>query len=205
MGGHRPADDQPGVGVLDRGEVQPALAGPQVGDVSDPQHVRTRRVEVALDEVGGRGDPGDPDRRLPPLSRPDARDTGGFHQPGDPLLPNPDLMLEPQLRVDPRGPVHAAALVMDLLDLLGQPRVLKRAIGRRATLPVVKPSPAHTQHAAQHGDGIAALLRGDKREPLAYRPSSSLAKKTAAFRRISRSTRSLTFSSRSRCNSSRSS
>jgi hypothetical protein len=48
------------------------------------------------------------------------------------------------------------------------------------------------------GDGIVALLRGDERVRLAYRPSSSLAKKTAAFRRISRSIRSFALSSRSR-------
>ena len=87
---------------------------------------------------------------------------------------------------------------MDLLDPLSQPRVLKRPVRRGATLPVVKPSPAHTQHAAHHGDGIVALLRGDQRVRLVYRPSSSLAKKTAAFRRISRSIRSFAFSSRNR-------
>jgi hypothetical protein len=78
------AIDQPGVGVLDGGEVQPALAGAQVGDIRNPQHVRTRRLEVAIDEVGGGRDPWDPDRRLEALSGPDARDTGGFHQPRDP-------------------------------------------------------------------------------------------------------------------------
>jgi hypothetical protein len=107
-------------------------------------------------------------------------------------------VLQAQLRVDPRDPVGAAALLMDLLDLLGQPRVLKGAIGRRAALPVVKPGPAHTEHAAHHSDGIVALLRRDKRVALAYRPSSSFAKKTAAFRRISRSIRSFAFSSRNR-------
>ena len=180
MGGHRPADDQPGVGVLDRGEVQPPLAGAQVGDVSDPEHVRAGPVEVALDKVGGRGDPRDPDRRLEPLAGPDARDTGGFHQPGDPLARDPDLVLDPQLRVDPRDPVHAAALLMDQLDLLDQPSVSQRPVRRRPALPIVKASPAHIEHAAHHGNGKVALLRGDKRVALAYRPSSSFAKKTAA-------------------------
>ena len=49
-----------------------------------------------------------------------------------------------------------------------------------------------------------SLLRGDERVALAYRPSSSLAKKTA-FREISRSIRSVAFSSRNRASSSRSS
>jgi hypothetical protein len=57
-GGHRPADDQSRVRVLDGGEVQPSLARAQVGDVCDPQHVRCGRLEVALDQVGGRRDPG---------------------------------------------------------------------------------------------------------------------------------------------------
>ena len=108
-------------------------------------------------------------------------------------------MLDPQLGVDPRRAVHAPAGVVDLLDLLGQPRVRERPIGRRPALPVMKAGPADLEHAAHHGDGIVRLLRGDQRVRLAYRPSSSLAKKTAAFRKISRSIRSFAFSSRSRC------
>jgi hypothetical protein len=45
----------------------------------------------------------------------------------------------------------------------------------------------------------------DERVALAYRPSSSLSRKTAAFRRIARSIRSFAFSSRNRPSSSRSS
>ena len=48
---HRPADDLPGVGVLDRGQIEPVLTGPQIGDVRDPQHVRSRRRELPLDEI----------------------------------------------------------------------------------------------------------------------------------------------------------
>ena len=107
--------------------------------------------------------------------------------------------------MDPRHPVHATTGIVDLLDLLGQPRIRERPIRRRATLPVMKASPADAQHAAHHSDGIVRLLRGDQRVRLAYRPSSSLAKKTAAFRKISRSIRSFAFSSRSRASSSRSS
>src|SRR5579863_2092409 len=59
--------------------------------------------------------------------------------------------------------------------------------------------PAHDR------DGIVDLLRSDERVDLVYRPSSSFAKKTAAFRRISRSIRNLAFSSRNRLSSDRSS
>ena len=68
---------------------------------------------------------------------------------------------------------------------------------RRPALPVMKASPADAEYAAHHGDGIVRLLCGDQRVRLAYRPSSSLAKKTA-FRKISRSIRSFAFSSRNR-------
>src|SRR4051794_15301295 len=70
--------------------------------------------------------------------------------------------------------VHAPALLMDQLDLLGQPRVTQSPIRRRAALPVVKRRAIHPQHLAHHGDGIVRLLRGDERVRLAYRPSSSL-------------------------------
>ena len=57
--GHRPADDPAAVGVLDRGQVQPALPGPQVGHVRDPEHGSAPAGEnCALDEVIG-----DPDAR----------------------------------------------------------------------------------------------------------------------------------------------
>src|SRR5690349_12877477 len=94
---------------------------------------------------------------------------------------------------------------MDLLDLLRQPRVAKRPIRRRPALPVMKAGAADPEHATHHRDGKARLLRSDQRVRLAYRPPSSLAKKTAAFRKISRSIRSFAFSSRSRDSSSRSS
>jgi hypothetical protein len=51
---------------------------------------------------------------------------------------NPDLVPEPQLRVDPRDAVHPAAVLMDLLDLLGQPRVRERRCEGARALPVVK-------------------------------------------------------------------
>lgn len=113
--------------------------------------------------------------------------TGGLHQPGDALAPDPDVVLHPQLGVDARRPVDAAAGVVDLLDLLGQPSILERAIGRRPALPVMQAGAVHAEHATHHSDGIVGLLRGDEREHLAYRPSLSVAKKTAAFERISRS------------------
>jgi hypothetical protein len=59
-------------------------------------------AKLPLYQVARWCDPRDPDRRAPPLARPDAGDTGGFHQPGDPLAPDADVVLETPLGVDPR-------------------------------------------------------------------------------------------------------
>src|SRR5438552_2528607 len=45
------ADDLVAEAVLDRAEVELALAGPVFGDVDQPQRVRLRRGEVALHEI----------------------------------------------------------------------------------------------------------------------------------------------------------
>lgn len=47
----RVADDPVGADVLDRAEVEPALTGPVLGDVGQPQSVRGVCGEVALDPV----------------------------------------------------------------------------------------------------------------------------------------------------------
>jgi hypothetical protein len=48
--GHAAAHDPTRVGVLDGGEIQPALPRTQVRHVGDPQHVGLVRTEVAFDE-----------------------------------------------------------------------------------------------------------------------------------------------------------
>src|SRR5215207_6552310 len=116
-----------------------------------------------------------------------------------------DAVPNAQLGVDPRGAIDAPAGRVDPFDLVGQPGVLERPICRWPALPGIERGAVHSEHAAHDGDGIVGLLRSDKREQLAYRSSVSLAKKAAAFFRISRSIRSVWFSRRRRASSSRSS
>jgi hypothetical protein len=54
MLGHRPADDSAGVGVHHGGAVQLALLSGVLGDVGDPQPVRSVHSEPTIDRVGGR-------------------------------------------------------------------------------------------------------------------------------------------------------
>jgi len=52
MGGHRPADDAPTPRVDHHREIQESGPGRHVGDVRDPQPIRARRGELAVDEIG---------------------------------------------------------------------------------------------------------------------------------------------------------
>jgi hypothetical protein len=50
---HCPADDLSAVEVQDRGQIEPALIGLDIGDVGEPDPVRRGSGEVALDQVRG--------------------------------------------------------------------------------------------------------------------------------------------------------
>ncbi len=191
MVGHRPADDQPGEQVLDVREVQEPFPGRDVGDVSRPRLVRPGRAKVAIDQVWGDPDAGQAHGRAPALARRKPGHAGRSHQPLHALAPDPDPVLQTQLGVDAPGAVRAVRVGVDLVDLLSQPRVAERPVGRRAPLPVVEAGAVHTQRPAHHGDRKVRLLRRDQREDLAYGSPVSRAKKAAAFLRISRSIRSV--------------
>src|SRR5438445_4695943 len=92
---------------------------------------------------------------------------------------------------------------MELADPGGQPGVLKRARPQRPLPPGVIAGPADPEDATDDRDRVRGLLRGD--EPIDAHPvPPSLAKKAAAFLRISRSSARTRFSRRSRRSSSRS-
>jgi hypothetical protein len=48
---HPPADDPAGIGVDDEGDVDEARPGRDVGEVGEPQHVRRRGMELAVDVI----------------------------------------------------------------------------------------------------------------------------------------------------------
>ena len=49
---HRPTDDPPAEHVLDGGQEEEALPGLDVLEIADPEPVRLRSGEVAVDEIG---------------------------------------------------------------------------------------------------------------------------------------------------------
>ena len=48
---HPPADDAAGVGVDDEGDIDEASPGGDIGEIGHPQHIRARRLELAVDVI----------------------------------------------------------------------------------------------------------------------------------------------------------
>src|ERR1700731_1877476 len=104
---HRPADDLAAVEVHDRGQIDPALIGLDVGDVGEPYLVRRGGDEVALEQVRG-------DREVVPAvggahpswPRHDGPDTVAAHQSLNATAARPTA-LSPQLGMDARVAVAA--------------------------------------------------------------------------------------------------
>ena len=118
------------------------------------------------------------------------RDAGLAHQPLDALAADPLAVVEDQLGVDPRRAVDAAALAVDLADPLGQPRVLER---RAATAAAASRRESRSGRPRARGTSIAiecSAFSAAMNPNTAHRVPPSLAKKAAAFFRISRSSAS---------------
>lgn len=124
---HRPADDQAAEDVGNACQVEPALHRRHVGDVGDPQLVRGRRDEVAVDavgrDVGLRVLPGDRERPLAAVAADDLRRP---HEPGDALAPDVDAGVG-ELGVRSRSAADAPVGVERRRDLLGQDLVRQLA------------------------------------------------------------------------------
>jgi hypothetical protein len=64
--GHAPADDPAAGEILHRDEIEPALPGPQIGDVGDPDAVGGGSREGAVEEALSDADAAHPDRAATP-------------------------------------------------------------------------------------------------------------------------------------------
>ncbi len=116
-----PADDAAGAEVDHGGQIQPALPGVNVDDVSAPAGVDIACTagEIPLDQIrrstrSGIGDGGG----APPLRGPSGA-AGGAQEPGNTLAGMP-APAGAQCGVQPGRSVGAVRLVVDRDDLLGQ-------------------------------------------------------------------------------------
>src|SRR5829696_2964535 len=148
-----------------------------------------------FDEVLADSDTGHPDSGPAALAPDHAGDPGRSHQPLHALAPDPDAVGHPQLGVDPGRSVDLAVGAVDLADALGQPLLLECPGRPRPALPRVKARTRDAENAAHRLDRVLGLLRRDEPEDH-RRVSLSLAKKAAAFLRISRSSVSVRTSRR---------
>ena len=187
------------------GEEEEALPSLDVLEVANPETVRLRAGEVAVDQIRRRGPLRIANRRPGPAPLTiSAADPQLAHQPGDALLADLDPVCELELRVDPGRTVDLLRLGVDLPDPLGQLTVGELACARRPPLPRVEALTGNADGTAQQGDGELCGLSLDEPEPRHGR-SVSLAKKAAARFRISRSWRNTRFSRSSSRNRARSS
>jgi len=152
---HRPANAATAPGVDDRREEQVALPGRHVGDVGDPEPVRSGRPKPAADEVLRRRDLLGRPRRLRPLAPPrDALDSKPTHQARDALAGDPEAVLVGELGVDARD---AGGLPQALEDAPHELRELAVSELAPAGPPRIEAGAGHAEHAAQQG-GRGAVL-----------------------------------------------
>src|SRR5712691_8410859 len=140
----RPADDATAIAVHDHGEIQPALPGAQVGDVGDPESVRSRRLEVALDEIVGDTHARNPNCRAATAPFQGAADARLPHQPLNPLPTDGDTV-GAQVTVDPWRPVGTTAREMELPHPLQQQLVADGARRQRPPQPGVEAGAADAE------------------------------------------------------------
>lgn len=202
--GHRPADDRAREGVDHDGKVEPSFVRLVLGDVRHPEPVRGIGLEVAGDEVIEQRVQHATAARSPGPATVNALQTQLLHEPLDTFPAAANTVREAQLRVDPRAAVRAPGPLVRLADQVAEPLVLHGALGRFSRAPGVVAAPGDLQDATQPGDRVAGLLAVNEPEGY-FRVLVSSAKKTAAFFRISRSSRKILFSRRRRRSSLRSS
>jgi hypothetical protein len=195
-----PADDAPRVQVEDDREVHEAGDGAQVGQVRDPDLVRRRHLELALDQIRCDG------VRVPRLRRgdeaaPRARVQTGLAHQARHALPTDAMPGSAQLGMDTRAAVATAAGREGGTDVGREGFVPTCAVRHRALSPGVVARRGDAERTAHERDGVDAHVGRNRR----VHHDWFLAKYAAVFFRKSRSCSAVRSSRRSRTSSARSS
>jgi hypothetical protein len=159
MIGDCPADDLVGEGIEDDRQVQPALPGADVRDVGHPDLVWRHRTELSLHQVLHLR------RRIwnrcaSKSSGAPANQLGPTNQTSDTFSRDASAALA-QLGTHTRRTVRAAAVIVDVFDLIGEQ--FDRPVPGRCSLvlPGVERALGHAQHATQQNDRMMRLLLRD--------------------------------------------
>src|ERR687886_2918109 len=172
------------MGVQDEGEVEEAFPCRYVGDVRQPDPVGPTGDEVPAKQVRGGSGPRVTTGGSTLLAAHATPESHSSHQSCYPPESAP-YSERTQLGVYPRVAVGLSAPAVDLADLLGEGGVLAAPVGGRPAPPGVVAALGDSEHPAHLRHRVVGLLRIDEPEDAHRPPISSLAKKAAAFLRIS--------------------
>jgi hypothetical protein len=152
--GDRPADDEAAPRVDHHRAVDASVAGWVLGDVGDPQPVRSGGLELADDQIIGRD--GVAVASCAALAAPagDALELGVAHEALHPLAADADVLAEAELGVHPRAAIGATGLAVNLADGLDQLGVLASPLARVGLPlpPLIEPGGRDAQDPAAHCD-----------------------------------------------------
>src|SRR5438309_8022125 len=195
--GGLPADDAPAEDVDHEGDVHPPGVGLHVGEIGDPEMVRSDCSMLTVDEISRtlacRVGPGGVNL----LATHDAADVETAHQPLNRAAGHVNA-LAPQLRPHLVGAVDPAVLRPDPPHLDLELLIAARPSRRRSTPARVVRGRGDLQRATDRLDPEALSVGVEEGGHLVCRPSSSAPKTVAAALRISLARRSSRFS-RSSC------
>ena len=159
---HGPAHDPSGPQIEDRGEIEPAFTGADLGDVGGPEHVWADRVEIAMHQVSRRRDDVGAGRApASPGMRPDQVLIA--HEPGDTLTAAVPAGLG-QLGIDPRRAVGAVRALVDLRYRAAQLRVGGLPRRGRPVVEGVEARAGDRKDSAEPLDAIGVSMIGDESE-----------------------------------------
>src|SRR5947209_7216501 len=187
---HRPAHDTTAVQIHDGRQVQPSLAGPDIGDVGEPNLIahgsrevpaeQVRRDWEAMPAVGGAASP------RPGRDRPNRVVS---HLPLDPATAC-TMALSFELGMNARAAIAAMTVAMNPLDVLQQFAIGRGAGTFRPRSPSIVARDRDVEDTAHDPDRIVCAAIFDEAESHVRGP----AKIAIDFFKMSRSTRSCSFS-----------
>ena len=122
---HCPADDASGPHIQHDGEIQETRPGRHIGDVGDPESIRTLGAEAPVDLVQRAIRLGVCDGRGDELRRRQALQPGRSHEPRHALAPDADPVIVSEFGMNAGRTVRFARTAMDRADPRRQCNILE--------------------------------------------------------------------------------
>ena len=179
---HRPTDHPARTQIQQHSQIQPASPCRNIGDISRPDRIGSRDLELTRESIRG---------HWPPVFRvcrdPEPASKGAFqavvtHQARHPVSAAAKAT-PAQLVVDPRAPIPATALAMNRPDLEQQTAILSATPALRTMVPGVVTTGRDLQDSTHHVQRKLPSVPANECEPHRWRSETM----PSAFFRMSRS------------------